>query len=96
MTFTKISRLIQDKQKTGFAKSPAQAALICEQARISIQALLKKDIQDLRYQFKKGILYIFAPHALAPELNMRLSEIQKILDQRIGEGKIKTIKIRVE
>ena len=92
--FIDLGKIIHRRQKAGFARVPAQAALICEQAKIAVQTLLKKDTSFLNFQFKHGDLYISTPHAFVPELSIYLPEIQKILDHRVGEGRVRTIKIR--
>ena len=92
--FTNINRLIQDKKTTSFVKKPAQAALVCYQAKLAVDTLVDQDTKDVNYKFNKGTLHIYSPHAITLDISMILPNLQQILDQRIGIKKIRTIKIR--
>ncbi|MFC1656389.1 hypothetical protein ACFL14_00265 [Patescibacteria group bacterium] len=92
--FTNVSRIIKNKKTTSFVKKPAQAASICYQAKIALESLAKQDLKQVNYKFNKGVLCIYCPHALTLDIGMMLPEIQKILDQRVGQNKIRTIKIK--
>ena len=92
--FESLNNIIGKKQKSGFAARPAQAAFVCEQAKTSLKTLISHDLDELRFQFKNGTLYLFAPHPMLLELSTVLPELQKILEPRVGRGKVRVIKIR--
>ncbi len=92
--FTNVNRIIENKKTSSFVKKPAQAALVCYQAKSTLESLLKQELKQVNYKFNKGILHIYCPHALTPDIGMLLPEIQNILDQRIGRNKIRSIKIK--
>ncbi|MFH1749765.1 MAG: hypothetical protein ABH837_02645 [bacterium] len=92
--FTNINRIIENKKTTSFVKKPAQAALVCYQAKLVVNSLVDQDTEDIKYKFNRGILYIYCSHALTLDIGMILPDIQKILDQRIGQNRIRAVKIR--
>ena len=82
------------KKTTSFVKKPAQAALVCYQAKLAVNSLVDQDTKNINYKFNKGTLHIYVPHSLTLDISMALPNLQQILDQRIGKNKIKIIKIR--
>lgn len=92
--FDDINKIISEKRKASFIKKPAQAALVCHQAKSAVDSLIDLSTEDINYKFSRGVLYLFVPHAQTLDIKMILPELQKILDQRLGEAKVRIIKIR--
>lgn len=92
--FIKIDKTISKKQSSGFAQVPIQAALICEEAKKVLTALLKREPVGVGYVFKQGKLILSCPRLAIPEISTYTAQIQETLDTRVGAGKVREIQLR--